>query len=158
VPAGATAEFSPGSVTGSGQSTLTVSTGTAAPGSYQLTITGQSGQTVHSTTATLVVQQAPAADFSLSVSPSSARIGRTSTTSYTVTIKPLNGFAGSVSLAASGLPSGMTGTFSPNPATGSSTFTVKATSLPRHASYTLTITGTSGALVHSTTLKLTTGN
>jgi subtilase family serine protease len=154
LPAGATSSFSPGSVAGSGSSTLTVHTGSVAPGSYPFTITGTSGSTSHSTAATLVVQSVPAGDFAIAVSPSSARISRTSTSTYQVTITPQNGFAGSVSLSASGFVSGLSGSFSPNPATTGSTFTVTASGVSRRTNVTLTITGTSGTLSHSTTLRL----
>jgi hypothetical protein len=55
VPAGATTTFSPTSLNGSGSSTLAVATGTAAAGTYPLTITGTSGTLTHSATVTLVV-------------------------------------------------------------------------------------------------------
>jgi hypothetical protein len=56
VPLGASASFSPGSVSGgSGTSTLTVSAGTATPGPYTLTITGTAGSLSHSTTVSLTV-------------------------------------------------------------------------------------------------------
>ncbi|GGG69379.1 hypothetical protein [Edaphobacter dinghuensis] len=56
LPAGATASFSPTSVSGSGSATLTVSTATTTPtGTYTLTISGTSGTLSHSTTVTLVV-------------------------------------------------------------------------------------------------------
>jgi subtilase family serine protease len=148
--------LTPPSVTGSGTSTLTIDTTSLTTGSYTFTVTGTNGAS-HSAQATLVIQPKPAPDFSISVSPSSARIGRTSTTSYTVTITPLNGFAGSVALSATGFPaSGLSGSFSPPATTGSSSFTVSASGLPRRHTYTLTITGTSGSLGHSTSLRLST--
>src|SRR5205807_310246 len=56
LPAGATAGFSPASISGSGSSTLTVSTAASTPaGSSTLTITGTSGGVAHSVTVTLVV-------------------------------------------------------------------------------------------------------
>ena len=55
LPSGATATFSPSSVSGSGSTTMKVSTGLLTlPGSYQLTITGSTGGSVsHSTTVTM---------------------------------------------------------------------------------------------------------
>ncbi len=58
LPAGATAGFSPASISGSGSSTLTVSTAASTPaGSSTLTITGTSGGIAHSVTVTLVVNK-----------------------------------------------------------------------------------------------------
>jgi hypothetical protein len=58
---GASGTLSPSSMTGSGTSTLTVTTiASAATGSFPLTITGVSGSLIHSKTVTLVVT-APAA-------------------------------------------------------------------------------------------------
>jgi len=45
-----------------------------------------------------------------------------------MTVAGSNGFNGSVSLTASGLPTAVTASFSPNPATGSSVLTVTASS------------------------------
>jgi subtilase family serine protease len=157
LPAGATASFNPASVTGSGSSTLSVQTGTAAVGSYQLTITGNDGSTSHTATATLSIQSTPVGDFSISVSPTSAYVNHNSTSTYTVKITPKNGFAGPVSLTATGFSSALSGSFSPNPTTtGSSTFTLKAVNAGRFARAVITITGTSGALLHSTTLTIVT--
>jgi subtilase family serine protease len=146
----------PAVVTGSGSSTLSVDTTSISPGTYPFTITGTSGGTTHSVSATLVVQPVPTGDFTISVPPTSATIGRTSTTTYNVTIGPLNGFAGSVVLSATGFVSGAAGSFSPNPTGPGTTLTVTASGLRKHLHFTVTITGTSGALSHSTTLSLST--
>src|SRR6185369_1713903 len=56
LPAGASAGFSPASVTAPGSAIMTVDTSSStAPGSYAVTITGTSGSVVHSTGVTLVV-------------------------------------------------------------------------------------------------------
>jgi hypothetical protein len=58
LPSGATAGFSPTSVSGSGSSTLTVTPSASTPvGSYAFTITGGSGALSHSISATLVVKR-----------------------------------------------------------------------------------------------------
>lgn len=61
LPGGATASFSPSTITGNGASTLTVVTTAATPnGTYTLTILGSSmGTVAQSASATLVVTQAP---------------------------------------------------------------------------------------------------
>ena len=65
---------------------------------------------------------------------------------------PQYGFSGSVSLAVTGLPSGVTASFSPNPvATGSSRLTLTANSTDALGLYTATITGTSGTSTASST-------
>ncbi|MGH7686900.1 MAG: exo-alpha-sialidase [Candidatus Dormibacteria bacterium] len=54
-PSGATATLTPPSVTAGGTSALNVNAGTAAPGSYTLTVTGTEGSSQHSTTVSLTV-------------------------------------------------------------------------------------------------------
>jgi uncharacterized membrane protein len=148
LPAGATASFSPNPAPATG-STLTVSTtASVAPGSYPFTVTGTSGSLSHSAGATLVVQAVPAPDFSLSA-PGSQTVTAGGQATYALTITPVNGFVGTVSLAASSLPAGATASFSPNPATASSTLTVSTTAGVTAGSYPFTITGTSGSLSHS---------
>ena len=159
LPSGASASFNPGSVTGSGSSTMSVSTSTTTPaGTYTLTITGTSGTLSHSTTVKLVVNPVGGTpDFTISVSPTSRTVSRGSSGSYTVTIGAVNSFTGTVSLSVSGLGSRVTGTFSPTSVTGSgtSTLTVQASRNASRGARTITITGVSGSLSHSTTATLT---
>ena len=72
-------------------------------------------------------------------------------TSYGVTISPTGGFTGQVTLSVSGLPTGANGSFTPNPAITSSTLAVTTSTSTPKGTYTLTITGVSGALTHTTT-------
>ena len=55
LPSGATATFSPTTVTASGSTTMTAVTGSASPGIYPLTITGTSGGFTQTTSATLAL-------------------------------------------------------------------------------------------------------
>jgi len=156
LPAGATAAFNPGSVTTSGNSTLTVTTSSSTPaGNYSLTITGTSGSLVHSTTVTLVVA-VPVPDFTIAASPASNTVVRPASTTYTVTVGALNGFTGAVNLSVSNLPRNATASFSPASINGSgtSTLTINTASNTRIGTRTLTITGTSGTITHSTTVSL----
>jgi len=94
-------------------------------------------------------------DFSLSASPASLTITQGSSGQSTITITPLNGFNTSVSLSPSGLPSGVTASFSSNPVTGSSTLTLSASSVAATGTATVTVTGTAGSLTHTTSIGLT---
>jgi Bacterial Ig-like domain (group 2) len=123
--------------------------GTSAGGPF--TVTATSGSV--GGTASVTVTSLPA-DFSLFVSPASVSVRRGSTATYTVTVTSSNGFSGPVTLSLSGQPSGSTVSFSPNPATGASTLTVRASSSGPRGTFTLTITGKSGALTHTATTRL----
>jgi subtilase family serine protease len=93
--------------------------------------------------------------FTLSDSPSSLTITQGGSGTSTITVTDVGGFTGSVTLAASGLPSGVTAAFGTNPTTGTSVLTLTATSTATTGSATVTITGTSGSLTATTTLALT---
>src|SRR6266852_9586543 len=153
-PTGASATFNPSS-TGGSSSTLTVTTAASTPaGSSPLTITGTSGSLTRTTTATLVVQPVPGPDYSLSASPSSQTVTQGLGAGYTVSVTPTGGFAGSVTLSATGLPTGAGATFSPNPTSASSTMSVTTSATTPAATYTLIVTGVSGTLSHSATVTL----
>jgi hypothetical protein len=94
-------------------------------------------------------------NFSLSASPTSLSVTQGSTGSSTITVTPSGGFTGSVTLSASGLPSGVTASFGTNPATSTSVVTFSASSTATTGTSTVTITGTSGSLTHTTTISLT---
>jgi len=159
LPTGANPSFTSNPITGgSWNSTMNVTTTASTPaGTYPLTVTGTSGNLTHSATVTLVVNAAQTPNFSISAAPSSQAVTQGNATSYTATVTPSGGFAGNVSLSASGLPSGAAGTFSPTSITGSgnSTLTVTTIASTASGSYTVTITGTSGNVTHTTTVTLT---
>lgn len=97
-------------------------------------------------------------NFSLSASPSSLSVNQGSSGSSTITVTPSGGFTGSVSLSASGLPSGVTASFGTNPTTSTSTVTFTAAATAATGTFAVTITGTSGSLSHTTTVNLTVVN
>src|SRR5262249_24742371 len=99
-------------------------------------------------------------DYTLAVTPSSQSVVVGNATTYTTTIGALNGFSGTVTLSASGLPSGASASFSPATVTGSgtSTLTVTTTASTPIGSSTLTITGTSGSLIHTASTSLVVTN
>ncbi|HZE24362.1 MAG TPA: hypothetical protein VE054_10240, partial [Blattabacteriaceae bacterium] len=92
-----------------------------------------------------------APSFSLVSSPTSQTVTAGGNTTYTLSTTAQNGFAGTVALTLSGLPTGASGTFSPTSisGSGSSILSVSTTSSTPQGSYTLTVTGTSGSLVQS---------
>jgi phospholipase C len=94
--------------------------------------------------------------FTLSPSPNTVGVVQGSAETSTITVNPANRFSGSVSLAASGLPNGVTASFAPNPATANSVLTLAASGAALAGTAAVTITGTSGTLTYSTTLKLIT--
>jgi len=95
------------------------------------------------------------ADFSLTANPSSVSIAQGGSGTSTIAVVPANGFTGSVSLTASGLPSGVTAAFVPNPTTTTSLLTLTASATAATGTSTVTITGTSGSLTATTTISLT---
>jgi len=163
LPAGATATFTPKTVTGSGSTTVTIGTTSATPtGSYPITLTGTSGSLVHAGTVSLNVGPAGTnfMDFTGSVQPNYQTTTPGGTTSFNINLIPLNGFNSDVSMSISGLPAGATAAFSPSVVTGGSGWTVltitTAGSTPA-ATYPLVITATGGGQTHTNTVGLNVG-
>lgn len=97
------------------------------------------------------------ADFSLEVNPTQLAICSAASANTTVTLGSINSFASPVTLSLGGAPAGITGGFSPNPATPPTTslLTVTNDGTAAAGSYPLTVQGASGALVHTADLGLT---
>ncbi len=154
LPLGASGIFTPSSISGSGSTTLAIVTSSSSAGTYPLTITGTDGILTHSVGVTLVVAQP---DFTITTSPSSRTVRRGSSTTYTVTVKPLNSFTGTVNLSVSGNPANTTAKLNSTSITGSgsTTLTVTTQSSTVKGTYTLTIRGTSGSLTRQSTVKIT---
>jgi hypothetical protein len=95
-------------------------------------------------------------DFSLSASPTTLQVARGGSRSDNVTVSALQGFTGTVSLILAGLPARASATWSPSTVSGSGTsvLTIRANKPAHSGTYNLTITGTSGNLVHSIPLTL----
>lgn len=147
---GATGTFSSSPTTANSSALTVATTTTAATGTYPLTITGVSGNLTRTTTASLAVSAPPVPDFSLSATPTSQTVVQGLSTSYTVTVARSGGFTSSVSLSVSGLPTGASGLFSPNPATTTSTLTIATTAAVAPGSFPFTITGVNGTLTRMT--------
>lgn len=155
LPAGASATFAPPSLSGSGSSTLNVSTSLSTPvGAYTLTVTGSTASLSHSANVTLNVTSA--GDFTLSVSPTTLSVARGGTASDTVFVSAVQGFSGPVSLSVGGAPQRTSASWSTSTISGSgaSVLTIRVNKPARSGTYTLTITATSGQLAHSISLPL----
>jgi hypothetical protein len=99
----------------------------------------------------------PTGDFAISAAPAARSVRKGGSTSYTVTVTPSGGFTGTVTFSASGLPSGATASFNPASVagSGSSTMTVATARNTTRGTFTVTVRGTSGSLVHTATVQLT---
>jgi hypothetical protein len=154
LPSGVTATFGTNPTTGTSVLTFTASS-TATTGTSTITITGTSGTLTHTTSISLTISAVATPDFSLSASPTSVTVAQGGSGSSTITETPSGGFTGSVTLATSTLPSGVTATFGTNPTTGTSVLTFTASATATTGTSTVTVTGTSGTLTHTTTVSLT---
>jgi hypothetical protein len=154
LPAGVTATFGTNPTTSTSVVTFTASS-TATTGTANVTITGTSGSLTHTTSVALTVNATATPNFALSASPSSLTVKQGTSGNSTITETPSGGFTGSVTLSASGLPSGVTASFGTNPTTSTSVVTFTASSTATVGAATVTITGTSGTLTHTTTIALT---
>ena len=134
--------------------------GSAATGTYSvnLNVTDTSGSPEHSVAFSLTVQ-----DFSISATPASQAVNPGASAGYSLTVQPVApSFNSAITLSCpSGLPPGTQCTFQPStPVTPGPSPVVVAVNIATSRSttpglYTVTLTGSSGSLSHSTTALLT---
>ena len=93
--------------------------------------------------------------YTINANPGTVSVAQGNSAPTTITVVPVNGFSGTVNLSASGLPSGVTAVFSPNPASTTSSMTFTASSTATTGTSTVTVTGTSGSLTTTTSVNLT---
>src|SRR5437773_7758318 len=135
--------LTPTSVTSSGTSTLSC---TGSAGSYTVTITGIIGTIAQSANADYTVE-----DFTIAASPTTVTVPAGVAGTSTVTVTAVNGFAQVVSLTLTIVPSaGLTCSLTPTSISGSGTSTLSC--IGSAGSFTVTVTGTSGALSRSATV------
>ena len=128
LPSGLTASFTPKSIAspGAGRSVLTlIPNSPLAPGSWNLTISAAAGSSTSS--ASLAVSLP---GLAMTLTPQSASLARGGTVQIKLATTAEGGFTSALSLAVSGLPTGVTAAFSPTkisaPGTGSSMLTLTA--------------------------------
>jgi hypothetical protein len=98
---------------------------------------------------------APTGSFTLKPSAATLSVAQGASGTDTITVTDVSPFTGSVSLAATGLPSGVTASFIPASSSSSSVLTLTASSTATVGTFTVTITGTSGSLTSTNTITLT---
>jgi hypothetical protein len=155
LPSGVTASGCTTPITGDGSCVLTLTAPSTASGSATVTVAGTSGALAASTTFGVTFTTKVTPGFTLSASPTSLSVTQGKTATDTITVADVGGFTGSVTLAASALPSGVTAAFAPNPTTASSVVTFTASATATAGTSTVTITGTSGSVTATTNIALT---
>jgi len=152
LPAGVTGAFNPNNTTTDASVlTLTAAAGATVGGPTTITVRGTAtGQTDKTATFQLNVTAAPVGGYTLAAtSPVTVQQGATGTS--TITITRTNGFAGAVTLTATGLPNGVTAAFNPAaPTTNTSTLTFTASPTATVGAATVTVRGNSGTLAEQT--------
>jgi len=146
LPSGVTASFGTNPTSGTSVLTLTAGSSVVASQYYNVGVTGTSGSLTSTTFVPLTVS-----GFALGVSPATLTLVQNSSNTATIAVTDVGGFGGTVSLAASGLPSGVTASFGTNPASGSSTLTLTAGTTAALGTATVTISGSSAGVASVTT-------
>ena len=155
LPTGTTSSFSPDPTT---QSTVMyVSPSAATPsGTYLLSIVGQAGSTTRATAVILVVRRT--GDFALGLAPLSVTVPAGNDAVAAVNVLPRAGsgtpFAPDVTFTATGLPTGATVVFDPNPSNGLTTIRIRTQATTPVGARKINIVGTSGTVARSIVLSL----
>ncbi len=133
--------------TGSGGSTFTLS-GADVNDYMTVVVTATNGTASLPATAPLVgpvgsPPPPPPGSFSLTASPTSQSVSQSRSATYAITVNRLNGFAATVSFAASGLPAGVTASFSPASSPTKTTLTLQTARTSPTGAHAVTVTGSS---------------
>ncbi len=159
MPTGTTVSFNPQTIPapGSGNATMTVTVGSSTPvGTYPLTVTGNGGGIQQNATVTLTVTSG--GPFTISALPTSLTVAQGNQGASVITTTISSGFNSAISLSASGLPSGTTVSFTPNPipapGSGTSGMFVSVGSGTPAGTYPITVTGSGGGYKQTATVTL----
>ena len=159
LPAGVTVTTNP-APGAAATSTVTLSVAAATPpATTNLLLSCAGGGLARTATLALTIAPVSTPDFSLSASPGTLTVTAGSSGASTITITRTGGFTGAVAFSATGLPPGVTLSFTPASTTGTSTaatFVASTTAAPGTAN--VTITGTSGTAMSRTVVVALTVN
>jgi len=148
LPAGLTLTPSTGAITGT----------PSVPNSYAFTAQVADSSEMPSGTIqrNCTITVSPRADFSIAASPASIEVLQGHTATSLVSAMPIAGFAGTIALTASGVPTGASISFSPRTIAGKiqSTLTF-ASGTAAAGTYSIKAIGTSGALQHTISISVT---
>jgi hypothetical protein len=138
----------------------TFSTNSLSGGSHTVTAAfGSTNANFQGSSSAVLAQSVK--DFSISASPASLTVSRSQSGTTALTLTPIAGFSGNVSLSCSGQPASTNCNVSPNQVTlngtssAQTTATIKVNGNATVGTYTLTLKGTSGSVAHSITVSLT---
>lgn len=155
LPAGATASLSNTTMEIGSSATLTVDAGSAASGTYTVTVTGKSGAVSNTASVSLVVSPS----FTMTASPSALTLPAGGSAAVSMTSEIWNSFNSSIDLSASGMPAGVSVKFTPDvvaaPGGGVTTAIVSATAAAVPGAYSLTITASGGGVTRPVVVPLT---
>ncbi len=158
-PSGVAVSFSPTTLTASAPVTMTLTAApTATGGMFPIAVIGTGGGFTRTLEFTATVS---AASFTLSPNPLGASVNVGSSALFTITASSVNGFSSPVALSVSGVPAGVTASFSPTTITGgsgTSTLTVSVASGAAAGTSVLAVNGIGGGLTQTQTITLAVAN
>jgi hypothetical protein len=159
LPAGVTGAFAPNNTTTNASTlTLTAAAGATVGGPTTVTVrTTATGQTDKTATFQLNVTAPTPSSYTLAVTPATVNITQSATATANIALTRTGGFAGAVTFAVEGLPTGVTGAFNPNnTTTDASVLTLTATAAAAVGTSTITVRGTAtGQADKTATFQLT---
>ena len=152
LPSGVSGSFDQTSITAGGGATLTLSANSSAVGGAY-TVSAQAASASHTASGSVTVSGGGGGssnDFSISLSPSTVSVTAGASASFTVSTGVVSGSAEKIALSVSGLPNGVTGSFSQSTITAgaSATLTLATTSSAVGGSF--TVTGQAASASHTT--------
>ncbi len=151
-PPDTTTSFTPDSLKASGWTSLQITVGPGAPeGTHVLTIAAEGAGFIRRAMITLIIRKPAPGDFTFSGSPQKVNVFAGEPAEVGFTIDAAGGFVGAVNLSMEGMPTGVTGAFSPIittiPGKSKYKFEIARNTLP--GTYNITFRAEGGCKVHT---------